>query len=272
MQCVVRSSFEKPCIVAKNVAEFFLAKLLSNSTAAPSAQANQLHQFLNWLSALKSQVLEWLSKCAFSLQDPELIQAADLLKLITAFKASAVAAYEADLSAYGHAQLDSIRGLHDALIICCMFGWLPPTRVTMITTLLKPGLPPACLSEGCNCSGNQLHWMAPNMLAARWHHHKTARKQGGMPIEYKLPSDLSQLMSIILQPNSRRLLEAKGHPSRTVFVGISGKEITLSQWGGYFTRLINKLGTYRSSAHPASSFSHCVSCVCARILVSTLSA
>lgn len=243
MQRIVRSSFEKPCIVGKNVADFFMARLDADNSESHMSQRTQLLQYQNWLHALKSQVCEWLPQCAWSLQDPQLIQAADLLRLIVEFKNTAWAAYQADMAACGHAKVDSMRGLHDALILCSMFGWLPPVRVSMITTLLKPDLPHQCLAEGCSCEGNHMYRLpSSDCLGARWYHHKTARKQGGQPIVYNMPPDLNSLFKIILLPANRVLLEKRGEICRTVFVGLNGKEISLLQWGGYFTRLVTKLG------------------------------
>ena len=229
--------------MGKNVADFFMARLDAANSESHTFQRQQLLQYQNWLSALKSQVCEWLPQCAYSLQDPHLIMAADLLKLILDFKHAAWAAYQADITACGHARVDSMRGLHDAAMLCSMFGWLPPMRVTMLITLMKPGLKHNCLAEGCKCPGNHLHWLTANdALGGRWFHHKTARKQGGQAIQYRLPPDLNTMFKIILQPASRVLLESKGQACRTVFVSMSGKEISSTNWGAYFSRLVNMLG------------------------------
>ena len=244
MQRIVRSSWEKPCIVAKNVADFFLARVEAEQAESHHSQRTQLLQFHNWLQALKSQVCEYVPQCAYTLQDPALIEAADLLKLIIAFKDQAWAAYTADMATYGHARVDSIRGIHDAAMICCMFGWLPPMRVSMVTTLLKPYLPHQCLSKGCICDGNYLYWQSTQQqqLAATWNHHKTARKLGGAAITYALPQDLNHMFKILLEPCNRGLLEKKGYAIRTVFVSMTGIELNMGTWGHYFSNLTIKLG------------------------------
>ena len=243
MQRVVRSSFEKPCVVGKNVAEFFMAQLDVDHKESHASQRIQLMKYQNWLSALRSQVCEWLPQCAYNVHDPQLILAADLLKLIISFKNAAWAAYQADIKACGHARADSMRGLHDAVLLCCMFGWLPPMRVSMVISLMKPDLKHECLVEACKCDGNHLHWLTPNdVMGARFFHHKTARKSGRQPIQYRLPPDLNIMLQIILEPANRRLLEMKGVQCRTVFVGTAGKEISSSMWSPYFSRLLSKLG------------------------------
>lgn len=67
---IVRSSFQKPCVVGKNVADFFMAKLDTDHSESHTAQRTQLLQFQTWLSALRSQVCEWLPQCAYSKHDP----------------------------------------------------------------------------------------------------------------------------------------------------------------------------------------------------------
>lgn len=92
--------------------------------------------------------------------------------------------------AHGHGRFGTKRGPYDAAMLCTMFGWLSPMRVSMITTLLKLGLPHECLAEGCSCNAKRLHDIkSSDALGARWHHHKTARKQGGQPIANRIPDD-----------------------------------------------------------------------------------
>ena len=118
-----------------------MAKVDAEQAESHQSQRTKLLQFQNWLSALKAQVCEYVPQCAYTLSDSALLEAADLLKLILAFKDKCWAAYQADMSQYGHARVDSIRGIHDATLLCCMFGWLPPMRVSMVISLLKPFLP-----------------------------------------------------------------------------------------------------------------------------------
>ncbi len=79
-------------------------------------------------------------------------------------------------------------------------------------------------------------------MGARFFHHKTARKSGRQPIQYRLPPDLNIMLQIILEPANRRLLEMKGVQCRTVFVGTAGTELSNSMWSPYFSRLLSKLG------------------------------
>ncbi|DBA77227.1 TPA: hypothetical protein ACH3X2_008494 [Trebouxia sp. C0005] len=78
---IVRSSFEEPCAVGKNVADFFMAKLDVDHSESHTSQRTQLMQYQNWLSALRSQVCEWLPQCAYSIHDPQLILAEAHLEL-----------------------------------------------------------------------------------------------------------------------------------------------------------------------------------------------
>ena len=64
------------------------------------------------------------------------------------------------------------------------------------------------------------------------------------------------MFKIILQPASRVLLESKGQACRTVFVGMSGKEISSTNWGAYFSRLVNMLGKLIVSRDTNTGFTH----------------
>ena len=92
--------------------------------------------------------------------------------------------------------LFSLRRLHDATLMCCMFGWLPQTRSSVLISLQIPDHPHACLQDNCSCAGNYLY-NSRSPMDAVWYHHKTARKQQGKPIAHTLPADLSQLLTLL---------------------------------------------------------------------------
>ena len=260
LQRIVRSSWEKPCIVAKNVADYFLAKVDAEQSESHRAQKDQLQHYQNWLQALRTQVCEYLPQQAYTLTDPALIEATDLLKLLIIFKDSAWAAYQADMAQLGHARLDSIRGIHDATMLCCLFGWVPPMRVSMLISLLKPDLKHECLQQNCNCAGNFLHYQSKTQLGVSWHHHKTARKQGGVAITYALPEELNTMFHILLDPANRKLLASKDQVDRTVFLTTTGKELSMGTWGHYFDKLTTKMGKplYSEQLPAQLPFSKCL--------------
>ena len=234
--------------MGKNVADFFMAKVEAGQAESHQDQKAQLIQYQSWLQALKCQVCEYLPQCAYSLSDPALIEATDLLKLLIAFKNRAWAAYRADMAKYGYAKADSIRDIHDATILCCMFGWVPPMRVSMIVSLLKPAEKHKCLEPNCSCPGNFLHYESKSQLAVSWHHHKTARKMGGAAICYALPQELNAMFQVLLDPSNRKLLDSKEQVDRTVFLTPTGKELSMSNWGYYFDKMVTKLGKALKSA------------------------
>ena len=96
--------------------------------------AGQVHH----LAAIKVQVCEWVPQKKLSNSDPIIIEAADLLKLIMDFRDSAIAVYHAEVQQLGCAQVGFLRVVHDATILCCLFGWLPLMRSSMLITLLVP--------------------------------------------------------------------------------------------------------------------------------------
>ena len=114
----------------------------------------QLDHFKAWLVFIRLQVPEWVPQTQ---SDPVLIEAADLLQLIIAFKDSAMLAYQADIQHLSHTQRDSSRRLHAATLMCYMFGWLPPLKSSMLISLQIPHQPHACLQDNCSCAGNYLH-------------------------------------------------------------------------------------------------------------------
>ena len=228
--------------MGKNAADFFMAKVDAEQSESHRSQKAQLIQYQNWLQALRSQVCEYLPRCAYSLSDPALIDATALLKLLITFKDSTWATYQADMAKYGHATNDSIRGIHDATMLCCMFGWVPPMRVSMLISLMKPHQKHQCLEPSCICPGNYLHHESPTQLAVSWHHHKTARKQGGGAISYVLPQELNTMFNVLLDRVNRKYLESKEQVDRTVFLSPTGRELSMSTWGHYFDKLVTKIG------------------------------
>ena len=223
---------------------FFMSRA---DAGQPQAHQAQLWQYKNWLSAIHVQVAEWLPASSASPSDPLLIEAAELLKLISSYMHKAWAAYQADMQQHGKPTAQSMRQLHDAALLCMLFGWLPPVRASMLISLHKPDLPHKCMSVNCSCPGNHLTWIKRyGVLSGRWHHHKTARKIQKQPIAFVLPSDLTTLLKPLLEPQNRWLLEKKGQGCRTVFVTRSGEELNQDRWQSYFVHLMGQLGQFCS--------------------------
>ena len=80
---------QKPCIAAKRLASMCHSKLEPHQ----SAHKEQLDQYMVWLDSIRLQALEWVPQTNVSQSDAVLIEAADLLKLIIAFKDPAMSAY-----------------------------------------------------------------------------------------------------------------------------------------------------------------------------------
>ena len=110
-----------------------LTKQLARIMARPRADIGDLEEQGTWMAA------------------------ADVVKLITDFK------LETEQMLPAENQLLSLymaRQLHDACLACCMFGYMPPTRLCVLRTLQVP-LATRCLHPDCrnpNCNGNRLHW------------------------------------------------------------------------------------------------------------------
>lgn len=93
------------------------------------------------------------------------------------------------------------------------------TWASMLISLLKPNLKHQCLQLNCNCAGNFLHYQSRKELGVGWHHHKTARKQGGVPITYALLGQLNTMINILLNLANRELLASTSSPAEHSWQG-----------------------------------------------------
>lgn len=89
--------------------------------------------------------------------------------------------------------------LHDALLACTIFGFLPPIRLSCIRTLLHPSYKgpcpqPDCTKEGCR--GNRLIIVSKDPLVLTFHlvHHKNEKVWGHRAIAFTLPESYAQLV------------------------------------------------------------------------------
>ena len=112
------------------------------------------------------------------------------------------------------------RDIHDAALSCCIFGYLPPPRLTCLRTCTIPSYTGRCLHPDCkdpsSCHGNQL-LAAPDAAAGgsmRFYfpHHKTSiGRQHARPITFALPAELAALLQLYLREGRPRLV-SQNHP------------------------------------------------------------
>ena len=163
---------------------------------------------------------------------PELVQqgkwmdAPELVSLITTAKQDVLT-----LVGLEGITSSTVRLLHDLTLACCLFGYLPPIRLSCLSSLQHPDHSGPCLSPDCRdpkCLGNKLVILSREPLKLLMHlpHHKnqTVWQKDG-PIHFQVPAELAELLDLWL---------TKGHPflcqqydmssaAATMFLTQSGK-------------------------------------------------
>ena len=122
------------------------------------------------------------------------ITAAALLPAVVKVKTAA----QEKVQQLGHT-LSTSRQLHDALLACTIFGFLPPLRLACIRSLLHPSYKGPCPHPDCSregCRGNRLVIISrePVVLSLKIPHHKNEKAWGQRPIEFNLPQAYAELM------------------------------------------------------------------------------
>ena len=90
------------------------------------------------------------------------------------------------------------RLLHDVTLACTIFGYLPPTRLACLSSLLHPSYDGPCLYPDCKrpgCLGNRLLVLSedPLKLVMSLPHHKN-HSAWEAAIEFELPLELAELV------------------------------------------------------------------------------
>ncbi|KAK9840139.1 hypothetical protein WJX74_004022 [Apatococcus lobatus] len=122
------------------------------------------------------------------------------------------------------------RDLHDAALMCCIFGYLPPPRLSCLRTCTIPSFAGPCMHPDCkerdNCHGNQLLRDAAGggALSFYFPHHKTSiGRQHARPISFTIPTELASLLELYLQKGRPKLVSQDSHPY--LFLSKSGSDL-----------------------------------------------
>ena len=209
---------------------YVAAKVISYLQSLPQGQHDSLDKLKHWLRRAAAQIKASLP---VRRKDMELMKssgtwadAADLLAAIMRGKALAE-----QLGRQGSVTDEEARIIHDAALACCIFGFLPPPRLTCLRDCVVPDYSGPCLHRDCKdraaCHGNQL--LSPTDLSDSMRfafpHHKTAiSKQRARPIKYELPLDLSDLLELYLRV-ARPVLISKARPHPYLFLSKSGSSL-----------------------------------------------
>ncbi len=162
---------------ARKVVEY-----LCSQADNPLQALQQRAQFLQWFSTLNQQ-LGTQGSCGqkrdvgILMEQGKWVEAKEYLVLVE--KAKAKAKQELQDGSLG---LDAARLLHDALLLSCMLGHLPPVRLFTLRTSTHPEYQGVCLDPACEageaCMGNSFLWVdeARTQLKVHWSHHKNSRR------------------------------------------------------------------------------------------------
>ena len=120
------------------------------------------------------------------------------------------------------------RDLHDAALSCCIFGYLPPPRLSCLRTCTIPSFSGPCMHPDCkdrdSCHGNQLLYDATDAgtMSFYFPHHKTSiGRQHARPISFIIPAELASLLQLYLTKGRPKLVGRHSHPY--LFLSKSGK-------------------------------------------------
>lgn len=220
-----------------------LAFLKRNATAKMALSISEVEV---WLSKLGKQVSRLLPEKKLDVGEMEeegtWLPACDVVKLLDSLRLMAleeVTKYEGQLSDF------AARLLHDAALSSCMFGFIPPPRLSCLRTLQVPSHV-GCLHQDCvgsvnhkNCGGNRLERKGEDLLMVL-PHHKNQVRWVNSEIKFKLPAELQSLLELFIE---------KGHSvvspgSKYMFSDQKGRVMEeASQMSHWWESLLKRLGS-----------------------------
>lgn len=142
----------------------------------------------------------------------------------------------------GAVTMGAARAVHDAALLSCMLGHLPPVRIYVLRTSVTPDYEGKCLEEGCvhggQCHGNKVSWVDAQDKAAlrvHWPHHKN-NSRWGKAIAINLPASLNVMLVPYLKVFHGLLTTGP-----YVFVDMQGNPFTATSFGSYFNKALQQL-------------------------------
>lgn len=139
----------------------------------------------------------------------------------------------------------ALRVLHDACLSSCMFGMLPPIRLSCLRTLQVPGQG-VCLNDDCrksvhhqSCGGNRLEFAGEALFMILPHHKLQVRWQRAV-IKIRLPRLLQELLVMYIEKGHHRI--SPGSPY--MFSDSHGRPMLEgSSMTNWFYQLLKTLGS-----------------------------
>ena len=136
--------------------------------------------------------------------------------------------------------------LHNALLVALNFGYMPPIRPSVLTSLVHPSMAcidsAMCARAGCtikNCKGNRVekrgghyHMVLP--------HHKNGRKWENKVVQFQLPRELHLLLEAWIDHGWHYL--RKGAHVRTLLLNSNGEPLTSGTLGSKWKAMLRESG------------------------------
>lgn len=227
-----------------------IKRVLAWLSCQSGVEAATMQQLLAWVGRLHKQVRQSMARDRIDVdslaQNNSWCSAAALLGVMEGSRASVMAELQESPMTLGLA-----RRLHDALLGCFMFGWLPPQRPSCVRTLLSPYYTGPCMDPDCRkpleCQGNKVHLRPDGSMYVELRHHKNVSKWGGRPISYPLPQDLVHMVKLHCKQGLVWLrLESESPDSHSyLFVNKKGQPFHDSTFSAYFQAMMVRAGGAR---------------------------
>ena len=147
--------------------------------------------------------------------------------------------------------LNTARLMHDAALVCCMFGYMPPIRLSCLRTLLCPEYLGGCPHPDCTrpeCKGNRLVVLNASPAVVEMHlpHHKNEGKWDGAAIDFRVPPEVAEVLLSYLSAGHALLSSKLNMPNGAnlpyVFMSNKGKPFCSCSLSTYWQALLSAAG------------------------------
>lgn len=168
------------------------------------------------------------------------LSAKQLVKLIDGAKDDAVRAMQQSEDV----TVPLSRQLHDAMLACTVFGYLPPLRLSCIRSLKHFAYTGPCTEPCCSiprCRGNRVCVVTsqPLQMTFELPHHKNEKAWGRGGIDFALPPEFAQLMYTFLGLPHQKLCSWHNFIEADcpfVFMSNAGKGFDNATFSTYWTK------------------------------------
>ena len=199
-----------------------------------------------WLSGMRVQLSKVMPRLG---RDPVTLREQgkwmDAWEVVALFEKHRLWAMNSHGAGAGPLALDVARRIHDVALCCCMFGWMPPLRVSCIRSMMIPSYSGLCRVEGClaafpACTGNRLSYRDGH-LQFFLPHHKNSRRWGRAVIQFDVPDGLLQLLQLYLSRARPVLAAALDVSLPNMFISTTGKAFSAPLFCQYFQSVMCKM-------------------------------